>query len=450
MKIYLINTMNNEQIEKFKNIAIEKGFTENEINLFLNKKIKTEEPGYFKRVGESFGESVEDIKSAILRPALSRQAGAPPLEITKQLGETGLRTAGEVASMAFAPIGEAISPVVKPLIQKIISLPGMEDKVQDIVKWANENPDAAKNLEAILNIAMLKGTKMATGITLKAGGTGLKTTGIAGKSIGERLYRIAAPMEQSTARAVQAYQAAKPTLIERIGGFLSKTPKEKFIRPIRESETAARFGLAGTEWKLGVQAKRAMGDLWNKIIAPALESSKESINMKEFFVALQKRIIQETPDLSRRHLLLKAFQAFQNDFKNVSSISLRKLQDYKSGWTKYIPERVYRGKPITGALNEIRNMAAQEARAKIYNTLGGKLKQAYMDYGNLESIMEAGLKSVDPLRSRSAFRQAWEFVVDKGITPISSYGGKIIYKTSEGIEFIGEKGLKKVGDILMK
>jgi hypothetical protein len=38
--------------------------------------------------------------------------------------------------------------------------------------------------------------------------------------------------------------------------------------------------------------------------------------------------------------------------------------------------------------------------------------------------------------------------MDKAVTPVATVVGKILYKTGEGLEFIGESGAKKVGDIV--
>ena len=412
----------------------------------------SDEPGFFSRVGQQYQNIAENIISDIKRPAESAAAGAGILEVTKQIGEVGLRTAGGIARATFAPIVEAVAPAIKPLIEKLIEIPGVSNVAKGIKQWADENPEAAKDAGALFDIlaslggeAVVPSAKKIAGSMTILTGKGVEKAGQEAKKLAERAYRLAAPMKEATARAVQTYQASKPTLVERLFGTAKKG---ELALPIRESETAARVGLSGTEWQIGVQAKRASQKLWDDTIGPALSSSKEKISMKEFFSDLKKRIVAETPELGRKNSLLEALDAMKEDFKNVSSISLSKLQDYKSGWAKFIPERAYKGKPIAGTLNEVRNTAAQEARAIIYDKLGESIKQAYLDYGNLQSIIESGIKSVDPLRSKSAFKQAWEFIVDKTIIPISSYGGKTLYKTGEGLEFVGKEGLKKLGDLL--
>ena len=271
------------------------------------------------------------------------------------------------------------------------------------------------------------------------------------KGAGEKLYRVGVPTKEATAKALQTYQAGLPTLGQRIGNFLIQNKKPSLvIKPITEAETAARKGFVGTEWQLGVQAKRAEQEIWSKIIQPALKSTKEKVNMPQFFNEVRKKLISENPDLSRRKVLLKAFEAAQSDFKKVSNISLEKLQSYKEGWAKFIPERAYKGEPIAGALNDVRIHLAQKAREKIYNILGSKVKQAYIDYGNLTSIQEAGIKTMDQLRSRSAFRQIWEMVADKILTPVSTVAGKTLYRSGEGLEFIGNAEIKNIRDLISR
>jgi hypothetical protein len=99
-------------------------------------------------------------------------------------------------------------------------------------------------------------------------------------------------------------------------------------------------------------------------------------------------------------------------------------------------------------LNEVRALAAQKARQLIYQKLGAGVRQAYIDYGNLKSIEEAGIKSVDALRSKGVTKQVWEMVMDKAVTPIATAAGKVLYKTGEGLELVGQSGAKKVRDII--
>lgn len=424
---------------------------------------ETKSPRYFQRVGESLKQSAEDIVSAVERPSESAQAGASPLEVGKQVAEAGLRTAGEFAGAIFTPITELLAPVVSPLIKKATNTEVGQDVVKVISDWASRNPEAAKDLEAIVNIgtatAGAKGidlfTKGAVSTTKTATPTVksvVSKTGSALKTVGEKTTGLSVAMEEPTRIAVQSYQASKPTLFSRVKGMVTKTlPKESTLEaPITEAGTAVRLLKPGTEWRLGVESKRISQDLWKGTIEPALKSTTKKVDMKEFFTTLEKNIIKQNTDLTRRKTLLNALSSLKEDFAKVGKVGFEKLQGYKEDWAKFVPEKAYKGQPIAGALNEIRNEAAQQARKMIYEELGSDVRRAYLDYGNLKSIAEAGIKSIDPLRSKGITRQAWEAIMDKAVTPVTTSLGKVLYKTGEGLEFIGGKGAKNVRDIVTK
>jgi hypothetical protein len=269
------------------------------------------------------------------------------------------------------------------------------------------------------------------------------------KTAGEKTTGISVAMDEGTKRAVQAYQAEQPTLVERVKGLVGGPETTGGgVKPTTEANTAVRLLAPGTEWKLGVDAKRVATKLWSDSIAPSLKAAPQKVDMHAFFNDLEKRVISETPDLTRRNTLLEALDSFKTDYNKVGRIGLEKLQAYKEGWAKFVPERAYNGKPIAGALNDVRNLAAQNARAIIYDQLGPEIKQAYIDYGNLKSIQEAGIKSLDPLRSKGFTKQAWELILDKAVTPVATIAGKTLYKIGEGLEFLGDGGAKTVRDIV--
>ena len=219
-------------------------------------------------------------------------------------------------------------------------------------------------------------------------------------------------------------------------------------KPITEANTAARQGVAGTEYQIGVQSAKIADDLWKNAIQPKLASVKKAVDMRQFISDLENQI-KRVPELGRRADLKDALNAFKEEYKNVGVVSAEKLQQYKEGWAKFIPEKSYSGKPIGSAYKEIQDMAAAKARSIIYPIVGEDGKLAYFDYGNLKSITESGIKSVlsDPAK-KSLFRNVWQGFMDMAITPVVTSGGKILYKTGKGLEFIGEAGAKKVRDII--
>lgn len=293
------------------------------------------------------------------------------------------------------------------------------------------------------------GEKALTATTDALGKTIKPTTELGGKILkktGEALTSVGVSPGEGTKLALQTYEAKQPNLSGRIKNFV--TNSEVGTKPITEANTAVRKGLAGTEWQLGVQAKKAGSSLWSDIIQPKLAEVKGKVDVKSFFNEVEKTIKEKTPELSRQNSLMEGLDALKNDYKGVKNISLEELQKFKEGWAKVIPDATYKGKPIGSALKDVKNLAAEKARSIIYKNIGEEGKQAYIDYGNLKSIEKAGIKSMDPLRSKGWTRQVWEAVVDKAVTPVTSFGGKVLYKTGEGLEFLGDKGAKTVGEVI--
>ena len=292
--------------------------------------------------------------------------------------------------------------------------------------------------------------KAGTDAVSEAGKGAADATGSFLKSAGEKATGLGVGMEVPTRQAVQTYQASQPTLMERVKNIVTGTkPSLAGIPPTTEANTAVRLLQPGTEWQLGVHAKRVANELWQNTITPALRASENANNMQQFLGTIKDRIVKETPDLDRRKVLLKAWQSFADDYKNVRTFSDMKLQQYKEGWAAFVPEKTYKGEPIAAASKEVRALAADEARSRLYNILpDGAAKQAYIDYGNLKSIQEAGIKSIDSLRSKGVTRQVWEAIMDKAVTPIATTAGKVLYKIGSGLEFSGEPGAKTVRDII--
>ena len=62
--------------------------------------------------------------------------------------------------------------------------------------------------------------------------------------------------------------------------------------------------------------------------------------------------------------------------------------------------------------------------------------------------MKAGIKSVSDPAKKSLTRNVWEFVMDQAVTPVATGVGKVLYRTGEGLEFVGKRGAKKVRDVV--
>jgi len=197
---------------------------------------------------------------------------------------------------------------------------------------------------------------------------------------------------------------------------------------------------------IGVQAKRGADNVWKKVISPALRNTNEQVHMPSFINELRQEI-RLISDPTRQAELNEALSAFSDDFAKYGKVGLEKLQQFKEGWAKFLPDKVYRGKPIAGSFREIQNMAAQLARNKIYNALGDEIKAAYFDYGNLINLQELGQKAMTKGKFKGGAGTFISGVLDEVLTPIATTGGLVLYKTGKGLEFIGTKGLRTVKEI---
>ena len=262
------------------------------------------------------------------------------------------------------------------------------------------------------------------------------------KGAGEVITRAGIGISAKEAPLIQGYRA-KHSLVERI---LASLQGKTLKAPVTNRQTALNKNLFGTETMIGVQARRGATNLWKQVIEPALDASKEKIKMSSFLDDVGKEV-EKVIDPSRKRELQNAFNSLKDDFSDVGEITFKQLQEFKEGWAKFLPDKVYKGKPIAGAFREIQNIAASLARNRIYNAIGLEGKAAYFDYGNLKNLQELGQKALTQSKLKGGAGTFISGIKDMTLTPIASTGGLVLYKVGKGLEFIGTKGLKSVGQI---
>ena len=369
-------------------------------------------------------------------------------------------TAG-VANAILSPL----SPITKPIGQGIDYIANKISDNPNIQNFANTKAGEVatrvagdvNNLATIFGVvgggeelpsvkgAISTGGEKLVNTTTNIAKPLLNTTGRVLKNVAEKTYGVTVTPEEATTQAVRKYNAKQPTLFSRIKNVVTGNQPEG--KPITEANTAARLGLAGTEKELGVQATRASNQLWDNVIKPKLSAVNGKLNMKTFLGEIEKDISSGTKGI-RKTQLLESLNTIKDEFKRVNKISLEKLQSYKEDWAKFIPEASYKGKPISSAIKDVQNMMAEKARKVLYKYIGEEGKQAYIDYGNLKSLEKAADKSVKDPAKQSLTKDVWQFIMDKAVTPIATISGKYLYKTGEGLEFMGNKGAKTVNDII--
>jgi hypothetical protein len=424
-------------------------------------------PNYLERVWGDFKNRANNIIKDV-----NVQPGKNLLDTTKKVAEAGLRTVGQVAGGAADIITEA--PGVKPLIKGAVGLASTSDKItgRDLKKdiadvtqsyngWAAKHPDASKDLEAVINIASIlapeKPTQAIVDNTSKvAGKTGAKIlsktseaatqAGRATKATGEVVYKSAITPTVKEAEKILNYEAKTPFLTR-----VEKTLKgEELAKPITRATTALDKGLSGTERAIGVQAKRATQTLWNDTISPALKNSKEVVTKEDLFKPITDRIATMV-EPGRKKALSEAFSAIQDEYKGVKQFTLEEAQKVKEALAEFVPDKVYRGKPIASEYRTLQADMADAIRQKIYNSLSDiNIKKSYLDYANLKELEKIGVKSISEGGFKGGFGAFWSSMWDAATTPVKTIGGKVLYRVGGKLEFMGEKGIKKFGDYLKK
>lgn len=284
------------------------------------------------------------------------------------------------------------------------------------------------------------------GILVGFGGEALGTLTKPLASVAKGIYKMAIPLSKKAGetKLVQAYKASVP-FIQRVGAALADNVKG----PITAAETAFQKGLMGTESMIGVQARKANKKIWDSLIEPALESYKGKVDIPTFFQYVREQIVKENPELSRQSSLLKGLESMQADYAKMGTIALKELQNFKSGWDKFVPEKAFRGESVAGAVNEVRKTLADTARKVIHTAIDDPIvKQAYIDYGNLKGLQEWGEVAMSGGKFKGGAGSFISAAKDAVLVPIATIGGQVLYRTAQGIQFIAPAGVKTLLDII--
>lgn len=158
------------------------------------------EPSYLERVGaglkETFTGLQEDIKTQQHEFAKPLATGGAPVKQAEAAVRGGLRTVGALAQAAFVPVMEA--PGIKQGTEFIGEQLAKTTPMQTYMEWTQRHPEAAKDIENVLDIASvapaLKGVSAATKSV--AGGT--KVVGQGVKTGLKKGVKVAKPLGGAT------------------------------------------------------------------------------------------------------------------------------------------------------------------------------------------------------------------------------------------------------------
>lgn len=440
----------------------------------VEESMEEKKPGYLSRVGTAikneFGKAIGSVK----RGAEMIEEG----DVRKGLVRGSIGPAASAVRAIYSPAGELISPMIEkgiekasdsPTIQKIATNPKVSAALDTIFggvekaqEWAKENPDDAANLVDTITVAVAMAASKPAGKAAKATSEktqqlgakvgkevseGLKSTGQITKSSGKGLYETAFDLTTREAQMVQAFKAKVP-LKERVMSFF--TGKQIEGAPRLASQTALEKGIAGTESMVGVQAKKQAQSLWDDTIAPAVKGINKKIKTADMFKAVQNQI-DDVADASKRKVFQKALESIKDDYKGISSLDYTTAQQIKSELAKSLPEKMFRGANVTGAANNVRKFMADYIRKQTYEQLKDvNIRQSYLDWGNLSDLTKFGVKAMTTGKLKGGFGSFVSGMWDLAVTPVKTVGGQVLYKAGNGMQFLGEKGIKTFGDYLSK
>lgn len=411
------------------------------------------------RVSESLDKGVTAFEKADLRQSTGQQTG---IETAIQKFGTGLKTAGDVAfetARSLPVLGTLIDKTTGALTQNaqayIQADPTRKAQVESAVQTYNSLDERTKaNLGALFEITSAIAGGGASKAGVKVGekalisgaevvGSTVAGAGRATKGIGEVAVQSAITPTVKEAERILSYQARKPFITR-----VSETITGDTTRPLTRAQTAVEKGLMGTEKQIAVQARRTNQKLWQEEIAPAIDSSTAVVTKNDLFEPIIARI-EATAEPGRKQALRDAFEAIAEDYKDISTLSLKQAQEIKQGLDEFTPDKVFKGKSVANEYATLKNDMANAIRSKTYDALSDvNIKKKYLDWANLKELEKIGVKALTQGGTKGGFGGFWSTIWDKATIPVKTIGGRILYRVGNSFEFIGEKGIKKFGDYL--
>lgn len=237
---------------------------------------------YGSNVGHDFYDSAKNITQSI------KDAG----EGKQSVGSAGLQTAGEFAKSVFAPVTEAVKPVINKAADALSSNKtfqkfadtGLGNNIsndadfakQKYDEWATQHPEASKNLEASINIgSLLAGEQPANKLFqgAKTGATTAVTTAKEAISGGVHTLQDAAEGSVSGVKSLANQASDLVTQIpENVKTELTKqsipteTRMAKFDEYVSHAQNAVKDSAAPTPMEVaGQKAQSALKALDKKL-----------------------------------------------------------------------------------------------------------------------------------------------------------------------------------------
>ena len=158
------------------------------------------QPGYLSRVGQSIKTTAQGLGSDLVKQADTIAAEPSQVKKLGGLARSGLRTAGATVRAAFTPLTEA--PGVKQATEFVGEKLSGTVPMQKFQEWSQKHPEAAQDIEDVLDIAGLFG----------------------GKAVAQPLARATQSAAKKTLSTAEQAVSKVPTLIKEGGERLAPPP----------------------------------------------------------------------------------------------------------------------------------------------------------------------------------------------------------------------------------
>lgn len=169
--------------------------------------VAQDKSNYFQRVAGAYKQAGQELVSDLTKSG-AQTLSPNPLTSTLGMVRSGLRAAGAVAGAAFAPILEApgIKQATEFAVNKVASLPNVENIIRAGAKMAEKYPEQARDLKNIVDIVTL-------GYAPKAVGGLSKESRAIGSDVVQGIETALTPSEQTVqSKVISLFQKSiKPT-----------------------------------------------------------------------------------------------------------------------------------------------------------------------------------------------------------------------------------------------
>ena len=238
----------------------------------------------------------------------------------KDIGQFALRTTGEVAKSALAPIGEAlkatgIAPAIGKGIAKVHET-GMKSPTyqnvweqlqrtgQSYSEWKEQNPDAAENIESAAEIGLLLIGEKPLQKGVEVGLQGTKAASTAITKTGEAISAVEKPIAGIGQKIKEGVQAI-PRVAERVGVGLEKS-----------ADKATRLKTATPEVKKAIES--GLDDKIINFVTEADDVTKDAMK-KVVRMAEEKPVLGKTnqPSVVAGDLAVKQYNLIDAEKKRI-------------------------------------------------------------------------------------------------------------------------------------